>query len=69
MQQVISGLQQDFEVTTQPRPECSFVCQSLHNLRTTYVCVHVAFYFKFGFVWEGHGLVSVSLFVLGVGEV
>ena len=28
MQQVISRLQQDFEVTTQPRPECSFVCPS-----------------------------------------
>ena len=31
------------------------------------MCVDVAFYFKFGFVWEGHGLVSGSLlFVLGV---
>ena len=26
MHQVISRLQQDFEVTTQPWPECSFAC-------------------------------------------
>ena len=31
------------------------------------MCVDVAFYFKFGFVWEGRGLVSGSLFVLGWG--
>ena len=37
MQQVISRLQQDFEVTTQPRPESSFVCLFVceqHNSKT-----------------------------------
>ena len=45
---------------------CLSVSTSTHREQLT--CVDVAFYFKFGFGWEGRGFVSGSLFVLGVGR-
>ena len=39
------------------------------NHREQLTCVDVAFYFKFGFGWEGRGFVPGSLFVLRVGEI